>query len=151
MAAPTYCETAPTTKSSGTDQAGTAVAARRDPSPARTCYGPSRFDDIDDAARELLAGTSATLRAQGKAGYLVDSQEIVVQKESVHEAVRFATVDDAIAAAELKPAIENVSRAGSGRRCRRGPSSSRELRRRDDGSRSRCSWSAVRCRHWEPR
>ena len=32
----------------------------------------SRVDDIDDAARALLADVAAGLRAEGKAGYLVD-------------------------------------------------------------------------------
>lgn len=60
----------------------------------------SRVDDIDDAARELLSGTSAALRAQGKAGYLVDPQAIVIRTETQFEAVRYATVEDAIVAAE---------------------------------------------------
>jgi glutaminase len=60
----------------------------------------SRVDDIDDAARELLSGTSAALRAEGKAGFLVDPAGIVVRNEREYEAVRYATVDEAVAAAE---------------------------------------------------
>jgi glutaminase len=61
----------------------------------------SRVDDIDDAARALLAGMSAVLRAQGKDGYLVDPDGIVIRSEPEFEAVRFTNVDDAVAAAEL--------------------------------------------------
>jgi glutaminase len=60
----------------------------------------SRVDDIDDAARELLSGTSAALRAQGKAGYLVDPAGIVIRTETQMEAFRYTTVEDAVAAAE---------------------------------------------------
>jgi glutaminase len=60
----------------------------------------SRVDDIDDAARELLSGTSADLRADGKAGYFVDPEGIVIRNEPEYEAVRFATVDEAVAAAD---------------------------------------------------
>ncbi|MDT5152959.1 MAG: glutaminase [Mycobacterium sp.] len=60
----------------------------------------SRVDDIDDAARELLSGTSADLRADGKAGYFVDPEGIVVRNEPEYEAVRFATVDEAVATAD---------------------------------------------------
>lgn len=60
----------------------------------------SRSDDIDDAARELLSGLSTALRAQGKAGYLVDPDGIVIRTESQHEAFRYDTVGDAVAAAE---------------------------------------------------
>ncbi len=60
----------------------------------------SRIDDIDDAARELLSGMSTTLRAQGKAGYLVDPDRIVVRTKPEFEAVRYRTVEDAVAAAE---------------------------------------------------
>jgi glutaminase len=62
----------------------------------------SRVDDIDDAARELLSGTSAALRADGKAGYLVDPAGIVIrsESESEYEAIRYVTVEDAVAAAE---------------------------------------------------
>ncbi|MCW2730736.1 MAG: glutaminase, partial [Mycobacterium sp.] len=60
----------------------------------------SRVDDIDDAARELLSGTSAALRAEGKAGFLVDPAGIVTRSEPEYEAVRYATVEEAVAAAE---------------------------------------------------
>jgi glutaminase len=60
----------------------------------------SRVDDIDDVARALLAGTCAAMRADGKAGYLVDPEGIVIRTEHEYEAVRFTTVDDAVAAAE---------------------------------------------------
>ncbi|HYO03030.1 MAG TPA: glutaminase A [Mycobacterium sp.] len=60
----------------------------------------SRVDDIDDAARELLSGTSTALRAEGKVGYLVDPRGIVIRNELEYEAVRYATVDDAVLAAE---------------------------------------------------
>lgn len=60
----------------------------------------SRIDDIDDAARELLSGMSAALRAQGKDGYLVDPDRIVVRSKTEFEAVRYRTVEDAVTAAE---------------------------------------------------
>ncbi|MCU1699294.1 MAG: glutaminase [Mycobacterium sp.] len=59
----------------------------------------SRVDEIDDAARALLAGMAAALRTQGKDGYLVDPDGIVIRTESELEAVRYRTVDDAVAAA----------------------------------------------------
>jgi glutaminase len=60
----------------------------------------SRVDDIDDAARSLLSGMTATLRAQGKDGLLVDPDRIVIRSEPEYEAVRHATVEDAVAAAQ---------------------------------------------------
>jgi glutaminase len=60
----------------------------------------SRVDDIDDAARALLSGMSAALRAQGKDGYLVDPDRRVIRTEPELEAVRYRTVDDAVAAAK---------------------------------------------------
>jgi glutaminase len=60
----------------------------------------SRVDDIDDAARALLSDMAAALRAEGKAGYLVDPDGVVIRDEKDFEAVRYATVDDAVAAAE---------------------------------------------------
>jgi glutaminase len=59
----------------------------------------SRVDEIDDAARALLAGMAAALRTQGKDGYLVDPDGIVIRTESELEAVRYRTVEDAVAAA----------------------------------------------------
>lgn len=58
----------------------------------------SRVDDIDDAARTLLAGVSASLRADGKDAYFVDPRGVVVGRDD-REAVRYTTVDDAVAAA----------------------------------------------------
>ena len=60
----------------------------------------SRVDEIDDAARGLLTGMSAMLRAQGKEGYLVDPAGIVIRADSEFEALRYASVEDAVAAAE---------------------------------------------------
>lgn len=60
----------------------------------------SRVDDIDDAARDLLAGISSDLYAEGKAGYLVDPDGIVIRTETEYQAVRYDTVDEAVAAAE---------------------------------------------------
>jgi glutaminase len=60
----------------------------------------SRVDDIDDVARALLAGACATLRADGKDGYLVDPDGIVIRTEHEYEAIRFGSVEDAVIAAE---------------------------------------------------
>jgi glutaminase len=60
----------------------------------------SRVDDIDDAARELLSSTGAVLRAEGKAGFLVDPAGLVIRKGTEFDAIRYVTVDDAVAAAE---------------------------------------------------
>jgi glutaminase len=60
----------------------------------------SRVDDIDDAARGLLSGMSAALRAQGKDGYLVDPDGIVIRNEPELEAVRYVSLDDAVSAAK---------------------------------------------------
>lgn len=59
----------------------------------------TRVDDIDNAARRLLAGLGATLRATGKVGLFVDPDRIVVHSGSEHEALRFLSVGDAVAAA----------------------------------------------------
>jgi glutaminase len=59
----------------------------------------SRVDEIDDAARALLAGMAAALRTQGKDGYLVDPDGIVIRAEPELEAIRYRNVDDAVAAA----------------------------------------------------
>jgi glutaminase len=59
----------------------------------------SRVDDIDDAARALLSGMTVTLRAQGKHGYLVDPEGIVIRNEPEFEESRYLTLDDAVAAA----------------------------------------------------
>jgi glutaminase len=60
----------------------------------------SRVDDIDDAARDLLSGISAGLRAEGKVGCLVDPGGILSRDEPEYEAVRYATVEEAVAAAD---------------------------------------------------
>ena len=60
----------------------------------------SRVDDIDDAARELLSGTGDALRAEGKSGCLVDPDGIVIRADSEYAALRYDTVDDAVAAAD---------------------------------------------------
>ena len=60
----------------------------------------SRVDDIDDAARSMLSGMSAELRSQGKVGYLVDPDGIVIRTGSDFEQVRYLCVDDAVEAAE---------------------------------------------------
>jgi glutaminase len=60
----------------------------------------SRVDDIDDAARALLSDMAAALRAEDMAGYLVDPDGVVIRDEKDFEAVRYVTVDDAVAAAE---------------------------------------------------
>ena len=59
----------------------------------------SRVDDIDDAARALLADMAAGLRAEGKAGYLVDPDGIVIRTEPEFEEFRYGEVEDAVAAA----------------------------------------------------
>jgi glutaminase len=59
----------------------------------------SRVDDIDDAARALLSGMAAGLRAEGKAGYLVDPDGIVIRTEPELGEVRYSEVEDAVAAA----------------------------------------------------
>jgi glutaminase len=58
----------------------------------------SRVDDIDDAARALLASTSASLRIDGKAAYFVDPRGVVVGSDDP-EAIRYDTLDDAVTAA----------------------------------------------------
>ncbi len=60
----------------------------------------SRVDDIDDAARRLLSGMSTALRTLGKVGYLVDPDGIVVRTAPEYEAIRYLTIDDAVAAAK---------------------------------------------------
>ena len=43
---------------------------------------------------------AAALRDEGKAGYLVDPDGLVIRTETELEEFRYATVDDAVAAAE---------------------------------------------------
>jgi glutaminase len=59
----------------------------------------SRVDEIDEAARTLLAGLSASLREEGKDGYLVDPDGIVVRNDPELAAIRYARLDDAVVAA----------------------------------------------------
>ncbi len=56
----------------------------------------SRADDIDDAAKELLAGMTTALRARGKAGFIVDPDRLVVGAGSDFEDIRRSTVQDAV-------------------------------------------------------
>jgi glutaminase len=58
----------------------------------------SRVDDINDAARGLLAGMRATLVAAGKEGFLVDPDNAVAPTGS--DAIVFCTLDDAVDAAK---------------------------------------------------
>ena len=60
----------------------------------------SRVDDIDDAARALRSDMAAALHAEGKVGYLVDPDGVVIRDESEFKDLRYVTVDDAVAAAE---------------------------------------------------
>ncbi len=59
----------------------------------------SAVDEIDDAARTLLAGMVISLHTEGKGGYLVDPDGIVVRNEPELEAIRFASLNDAVLAA----------------------------------------------------
>jgi glutaminase len=70
----------------------------------------SRVDDIDDAARGLLSGMGAALRAHGKVGYLVDPDRVVIRPGSQFEAMRYLSVDDAVAAAEAARAADSGCR-----------------------------------------
>jgi glutaminase len=58
----------------------------------------SRIDDINDAARDLLAGMRAMLVAVGKEGFLVDPDNAVTPPDS--DAIVFGTLDDALHAAK---------------------------------------------------
>lgn len=59
----------------------------------------SRVDDIDAAARGLLSGMAADLRAHGKIGYLVDPDRVVARADTDLEDIRFGSVDEAVEAA----------------------------------------------------
>lgn len=48
----------------------------------------------------LLSDMAAALRDEGKAGYLVDPDGIVIRTETDLEVARYVTVEDAVAAAE---------------------------------------------------
>jgi glutaminase len=62
----------------------------------------SRIDDINDAARSMLAGMRATLTAAGKEGFLVDPDDKVVpaDNQTDYDAVVFQTLDDALYTAQ---------------------------------------------------
>ncbi|MCV7359774.1 glutaminase A [Mycolicibacterium fluoranthenivorans] len=60
----------------------------------------SRVDDIDDAARGLLSGMSAALRDRGKAGLIVDPDRVVIPDGSEFENIRYATIEQAVDAAQ---------------------------------------------------
>lgn len=65
----------------------------------------SRIDDIDDAARVMLAELGARLRTEGKQAFVVDPDGAVLRSESDVGSIRFADVDDALTAARkwLRP------------------------------------------------
>jgi glutaminase len=60
----------------------------------------SRLDNINDPARELLAGMTEELRSAGKQGFLVDPDGAVVRNRLDYDAIRYANVEDALAAAQ---------------------------------------------------
>jgi glutaminase len=57
----------------------------------------SRVKDIDDAARTLLAGVSASVLPSGKTVYFVDPRGVVVNED--FEAISYRTLDEAVASA----------------------------------------------------
>jgi glutaminase len=77
----------------------------------------SRVDDINDAARSLLAGMRTTLTASGREGFLVDPDDKVVSatRQRDFDAVVFGTLDDAVKAAKefRSGQTGNASRVGS--------------------------------------
>lgn len=60
----------------------------------------TRVDTINDSARALLAGMSATLRAAGKLGLLVDPDAAVILPGRGYDDVAFTDLDSALVAAE---------------------------------------------------
>ena len=60
----------------------------------------TRVDTINDPARVLLAGMSATLGAAGKLGLLVDPDAAVIRRGRGFDDVVFSTLDSAVTAAE---------------------------------------------------
>ncbi|MGI9161380.1 MAG: glutaminase A [Mycobacterium sp.] len=60
----------------------------------------TRVDTINDSARALLAGMSATLRAAGKLGLLVDPDAAVILPGRGYDDVAFTDLDSALGAAE---------------------------------------------------
>ncbi|MGV0636042.1 glutaminase A [Mycolicibacillus trivialis] len=77
----------------------TRTAQRQHEEYTAAVFDVSRVDDINDAARTLLAGLAATLQTVGKHGFLVDPDGIVVPLDSPHRAAAYETVADAVAAA----------------------------------------------------
>ncbi|MGE2837056.1 glutaminase A [Mycobacterium sp. SMC-4] len=67
----------------------------------------SRVDDIDDAARAMLAELGSELRAEGKQAILVDPDGAVLRSADDVGKIRFSTPDDALAAARksLRPKV----------------------------------------------
>lgn len=60
----------------------------------------TRVDDINDSARDLLAGVSRALRDAGKQGFVVDPDRVVIRPDRGYDDVVFSTVGDALATAE---------------------------------------------------
>ncbi|WP_059017570.1 glutaminase A [Mycobacterium sp. M26] len=60
----------------------------------------TRVDDINDSARDLLAGVSRALRDAGKQGFVVDPDRVVIRPERGYDDVVFSTVEDALSTAE---------------------------------------------------
>jgi len=60
----------------------------------------TRADTINDAARTMLAGMSATLDASGKKGFLVDPDAAVILPDRGFDDVVFGTLDAAVLAAK---------------------------------------------------
>jgi len=60
----------------------------------------TRIDTINDAARTLLASMSATLRAAGKQGFVVDPDAVVIRPERGYDDVVFSAIDDAVATSQ---------------------------------------------------
>jgi glutaminase len=59
----------------------------------------TRADTINDPARAMLAGMSATLNSAGKKGFLVDPDSAVIRRGRGFDDVVFGTLDAAVAAA----------------------------------------------------
>ena len=59
----------------------------------------SRLDSVNDAARGMLMNMSSQLRAEGRAGFLVDPDRAVIRTQSQLEELCFSNVEDAVAAA----------------------------------------------------
>ena len=59
----------------------------------------SRLDSVNDAARGMVMNMSSQLRAEGRAGFLVDPDRAVIRTQSQLEELWFSNVEDAVAAA----------------------------------------------------